>query len=146
MKRGVRDSGDTNFPSLFTKCKDIRCMFYKIAIIDGKYKTKNGTILARNCNMTCKTQDLVYVLVCKNCRHEYIVETGLAISERTNLHRNQIIHVRYRVLNVSKHIHNCSNDEFLIFPFFKCNKQCHQYREEQERKFRDLVNLSMKLF
>ena len=114
-------------------------MFCKIVITDSTYTTINGTVLTRNAPMTCKTQDLIYCLICDNCKKEYLGETGIQINERTNLHRNQIKHEKYGKLNVCKHIRTCSNEQFKIFPFHKCYKSCHIYREEMEWKYREEV-------
>ena len=125
----------------FIKCGNKQCLFCKDnAIVESTYTTKNGTTLKRNVNMTCKTMDLIYLLMCTGCREEYLGETGCTIAERTNLHRSQIKIETYRKLKVSKHVHNCSNGQFKIFPFHKCSQQSHIYREEMEMRFRNLVN------
>jgi len=129
---------DHNQPK-YTKCDSNKCIFCTIVISDDSYTTKNGTVLTRNQAMSCKSMDLLYVLICNNCKEEYVGETGVAINERTNLHRSQIITEEYRNLKVSKHIHRCGNNEFQIFPFHKCYKQCHIYREEMESHYRSII-------
>ena len=42
-------------------------------------------------------------------------------------------------MKVCKHIKTCANEQFKIFPFHKCYKSCHVYREEMEWKFREEV-------
>ena len=123
----------------FIKCTDPRCEFCKIVISDNSYITKNKQKIDRNFTMTCKTMDLLYILICAHCKAEYVGETGVPINERTNLHRNQIIHEKYRNLKVSKHIFSCRDGNFQIFPFYKCFKQCHIYREEKELEFRKII-------
>ena len=126
--------------STFSKCTDPRCQFCQLVITSSTYTTKNGTLLKRNQPMCCKTMDLIYVLICQKCKGEYVGETGVAINERTNLHRSQIIHEKYRKLKVSQHIFHCSNGLFNIFPYYKCFKQCHIYREQQELRIRKLID------
>ena len=125
----------------FDKCKNSRCKFCTENVIpDPTYTTLNGTKLVRNEKMSCKTQDLIYCLVCDGCKKEYIGETGRTIAERTNLHRSQINIEKYRKLTVSKHVNSCGNgNKFKIFPFHKCSKGDHIYREEVEGRFRAIV-------
>ena len=124
----------------FTKCKDTRCKLCTLNVIpDKKYTTKNGTTLERRTNMSCKTKDLIYVLICPTCKEEYIGETGIQLSSRMNLHRSQMTNPNYGILNVSRHLNDCGNNNFLVFPFIKCNKNCHIYREETEKHWRDIV-------
>lgn len=134
-------SNNNNSANKFTKCKDTRCLFCKENVISTEsYKTCNGTTLKRNANMTCKTQDLIYLLVCAGCKKEYIGETGVSINQRTNLHRSHVKHEHYGKLKVSKHIRTCEQkQQFHVFPFYKCNKGCHLYREEMEWKWREEV-------
>ena len=123
----------------YKKCRNSLCVFCTIAIKENTYTTKNGTILKRNQSMSCKSMDLIYLLVCKNCKEEYCGETGAQINDRANLHRSQAKNEQYRNLNVSKHIHQCAEGQFLIFPFHKCFNQCHYYREAMELHYRELI-------
>ena len=123
----------------FEKCNDKRCLLCKIVIDSPTYKTKNGTILKRNFKMTCKSRDLIYLLICFTCLSEYLGETGNKINLRTNVHRNQIEDEDYRKLKCSKHIHNCGHNKFKIFPFYQCFQNCHFFREENEKYFRSIV-------
>ena len=124
---------------MFTRCEDARCKLCENVITDKSYTTKNGTILKRNANMNCKSKDLIYVLICGTCNMEYIGETGIKLNERMNLHRSQMTNPRYRILNVSKHLNDCGNNNFKVFPFLKCYKNCNIYREETEKHWRDIV-------
>ena len=138
-KRNDHTSSQNSRPN-FVKCTDKRCTFCSnTAITDNIYSTRNNSILKRNKIIGCKTRDLLYLLICDRCKKEYVGETGCGINERTNLHRSQIKNEKYAILKVSKHVRNCGNKEFKIFPFFKCNKNCHFYREALENKFRATV-------
>ena len=108
-------------------------------IENNKYMTENGTVLTRNYNMTCKTMDLIYLLICMSCKGEYCGETGIQINERINLHRNQISNDKYRKMAVCKHVNECGNNKFYIFPFHKCFKQDHVYRETLELFYREQI-------
>ena len=123
----------------FEKCKDARCLACQQVIVSSTYKTKNGQIIKRNANLNCKSKDLLYLLICDKCKEEYNGETGIQLNLRTNLHRNQIKKKIYRKLKVSKHIHKCGKNKFSVFPFQKCYKNCHIYREEMEKNYRKII-------
>ena len=108
----------------FTKCKDTRCKLCTLNVIpDKKYTTKNGTTLERRTNMSCKTKDLIYILICPTCKEEYIGETGIQLSSRMNLYRSQMTNPNFRILNVSRHLNDCGNNNFLVFPFYKMQQK-----------------------
>lgn len=123
----------------YIPCKDPRCKTCPAVIKAKKFVTKNGTVLTRNKSMSCKSRDLMYLLICKTCRGEYCGETGDFLNLRMNLHRNQIEDSLYRKMRVSHHIHRCGKDEFEIFPFLKFHQNCHIYREEMEKHFRQII-------
>lgn len=127
-------------PGSYTPCKDSRCGTCPAVIKNRTLTTRNGTVLTRNADMNCKTRDLIYVVICKTCKKEYIGETGIETNRRMNLHRNQITNPDYRNLKVSQHIHVCGKDEFEIYPFLKCYKNCNIYREEMELHIRNKVH------
>ena len=133
-----RDHNSTETTSSqYTKCQDKRCELCKIAITTAMYTTENGTVLRRNAELTCKSRDLIYCIICPKCKGEYLGETGCTLNLRVNLHRNQIMTEKYRKLKVSSHIYDCANGDFKIFPFHKCNKDDHIYREEMEKYYRN---------
>ena len=139
-KRDNNLKNNHNIPDRkFYKCQDKRCKTCPNTITDVKYTTINGTCLKRNAPFSCQTTDIIYCLVCKKCKAEYIGETGDPLNIRMNGHRNQIKHECYRKLKVSKHINSCSNGEFQIFPFFKCRNHDHLFREAMEKHFRRLA-------
>ena len=127
----------------YSKCLDKRCMLCQQVILGQSYTTKTGKNIKCNSNMNCKTRDLIYLLICKNCKSEYVGETGTELNKRMNLHRNQIKNPDYRKLKVSRHISECGRNEFLVFPFQKCSKSCNIYREELELKFRGKIKPSL---
>ena len=137
-KRDHSTSTDEN-DGKYIPCKDPRCETCPAVIKAKTYVTKNETVLKRNAKMSCKSRDLLYLLICKTCRGEYCGETGVYLNLRTNLHRNQIEDSLYRKMKVSHHIHRCGKDDFEIFPFLKFDKNCHIYREEMEKHFREII-------
>ena len=144
------DTGGTSQDGArFNKCTDKRCQTCPVTITNSTYRCKNGTTLQRNSTMDCKSRDLVYMIICSNCENEYIGETGQTLNKRMNLHRSDIENINKPTkLQVSKHLKECAADlhtkfKFKIFPFHKCQKQSHYYREVLERDFRKLAAPSL---
>ena len=124
----------------YNKCTNKRCLTCKQVIDKDTYTTKNGTTLKRNEKMNCKSQDLIYCLICPTCKEEYIGETGIPLHKRMNLHRNQIEIEEYRNLPCSKHLYTCGKTKFKIFPFFKCKSNNNIFRHAAEKHFQDIVH------
>lgn len=73
-------------------CKSKRCQTCP-KLIQSKYFTSNVTnrkyemINHTNEIITCKSQNLVYLLTCEGCNIQYVGETTIALHERMNIHR-----------------------------------------------------------
>ena len=75
--------------------------------------------------MNCSSINVIYLLKCAGCAKRYVGQTSIALRLRINLHKNQIQHDRYRILDVSKHIWQCSNrldPKFYVMPLIKIKK------------------------
>ena len=94
-------------------------------------------------DFTCTTRNLIYLLVC-TCGLEYIGQTNLMLKQRIVLHRSQCRDPKYRFLKVSKHLHECGNDNFTVYPFYKMHEENETARVAKEqffiRKFRPQLN------
>lgn len=132
-------SSESNKERDFKRCKDPRCLFCKQVIADNSYRTTNGTILKRNKPMTCKSRDVMYYLVCSNCKAGYIGETGIPLNLRTNIHRNHTNSPKNRKLQCNEHFQTCASGNFNIFPFLKFRERNHYLRKSMEKHFRNIV-------
>ena len=76
-------------------------------------------------SMSCDVKNVVYVIICKGCKEEYVEETN-DLRKRMSVHRNHIRDPSHRILKVSRHIDNCIDVEpkFNVFPLFKMNTDC----------------------
>ena len=89
-------------------------------------------------NFTCHTKNLIYVITCANCKKQYIGETGNELRTRMNIHRQQIRQAHLTQLLVSKHIFECGNSNFNVFPFYKLNTNNAIERQVKENYFINL--------
>ena len=74
------------------RCRDSRCKtcpkliqnkYFKSNVTNRSYKVINQTQEV----ITCKSQNLVYLLCCENCNIQYTGETTIPLNERMNIHR-----------------------------------------------------------
>ena len=91
-----------------------------------------------NESMSCKTENVIYVLFCNNCPKTYIGETGQKLCTRTAEHRCHILNAAYRKLEVSHHVFECAGHlpiPFCIMPIFKMPLNCTQIERESKELF-----------
>ena len=72
--------------------------------------------------MNCTPVNLIYVITCAGCGHNYIGDMGDVLRNRVTVHKQQIRDPHTRMLGVSKHIDECAEGltpQFTIFPFYK---------------------------
>ena len=77
-------------------------------------------------------------MICNYCNAFYIGQTGNELRKRMTVHRQQIRDDNLRFLNVSKHIHSCSNGYFKSLPIYKV---CEGNNISREIKEKILINL-----
>ena len=83
--------------------------------------------------MNCRSDNVIYAMICDNCNEFYIGQTGNEHRKRMNVHRQQIRDSNLRILNVSKHIHSCFNSNFKIVPIlYKVFESSNNSREIKE--------------
>ena len=89
-------------------------------------------------SMNCTSTNLVYVITCAGCGHNYTGETGDVLRNRVTVHKQQIKDPHTRMLGVSKHIDECAaglTPQFTIFPFYKILSPSEVIRKNKERFF-----------
>ena len=110
-----RFSTDNNTINYVTKCNDKRCGTCKYIIETHEIKL-NSISIKFNETMNCASKNIIYALICQGCSEFYIGETGNTLRERTRVHKQQINDYKYRQLQVSKHVHECGQNNFNIIP------------------------------
>ena len=98
-------------------------------------------------SMNCTSTNLIYVITCAGCGHNYIRETGDVLRNRVTVHKQQIRDPHIRMLGVSKHVDECAagrTPQFTIFPFYKILIPSTGMRKDKERflilKYKPVLN------
>ena len=85
--------------------------------------------------MDYNSSNVIYKLSCNRCAAFYIGQTGDSLKKRMTVHRQQITHVAYSILGVSKHIRECGRG-FTIAPFYLLPPESGRLqRESKESMF-----------
>ena len=122
------------------KCNKPKCQICHILIEGDSYYFLNHNIPFKiKRNLTCDSQNVIYVIKCINCLSDYIGCTK-NLRERTNLHRSNINLFTNRNLPVSKHLFDCGKD-FLIMPIYQCdNKNLIQMESKFIMRYKPKLN------
>ena len=80
-----------------------------------KFKRLKKTFLLKN-SFNCESSNLIYVVICQECKEEYIGETGCLLKGRRNIYRQHM--PQYEQLVVEEHLRACGDGKFHMFPFF----------------------------
>ena len=92
-----------------SKCGKSRCGCCNNILEQSSLYFKNADKLFQiKTDMDCSSQNLLYALICGNCKKTYIGETGDVLSNRVRVHRQQIDNPSLMNLKVSHHISQCS--------------------------------------
>ena len=85
-------------------------------------------------NLDCFSNNLIYLVHCKECDKQYIGQTKRSLRLRTYNHRNNILNI-IRDSAVGNHFNQgvCTLDDFQIIPIFQCPQLAD---EETTTKFR----------
>ena len=82
--------------------------------------------------------NLIYVITCAGCGHNYIGEMGDVLRNRGTVHKQQIRDPHTRMLGVSKYIDDCAaglTPQLTIFPFYKILSPSEGMRRKQREIF-----------
>ena len=92
-----------------SKCGKSRCGCCNNILEQSSLYFKNADKLFQiKTDMDCSSQNLIYALICGNCKKTYIGETGDVLRNRVRVHRQQIDNPSLMNLKVSHHISQCS--------------------------------------
>ena len=103
---------------------------YTFSVTNETSRIKNST--------NCTSTNLVYVITCARCGHNYIGETSDILKNRVTVHKQQIRDPHTRMLGVSKHIDECAaglTPQFTIFPIYNILNSSENMRKNKEKFF-----------
>ena len=118
-----------------SKCLDPRCGTCQFILEGDLFKFKNGKTFRVNDNMSCKSKNLIYCMICPSCSEEYIGQTGTKLADRVRVHKQQIKDPTVRNTPCSAHFDNCGHGKFIIFPFYKVKSDNENLRRAKENFF-----------
>ena len=124
------------------KCNNKRCKVCDIIIEGRTFKFKNSSSLFYIKRvLNCNSKNVIYVILCENCKEEYIGCTQ-SLNHRVALHKSNIKLPQNRNLFVSKHIFQCSNGNFKIMPIYQTDDYSNITLKEQDfiDKYKPLLN------
>jgi hypothetical protein len=126
LSRGLR-----NFS--VSRCNQKRCKTCFILVEAKKYIFINNKIVYFNNNMSCLSENVIYVIFC-SCGEFYVGQTSLVFRKRITLHRQHINHPNYSILSVSNHIRMCGG-KFSVLPIYFVDSACSYVLEKMENYF-----------
>ena len=71
------------------------------------------TFLLKN-SLNCESSNLIYVVICHECKKEYIVEMGCLVKEQLNIYKQHIRQPQYQQLAVEEHLRTCGDRKFHV--------------------------------
>lgn len=71
------------------KVREIK--LWHLSLIEGPvFKFKDGQTFKVKSNVTCSMENLIYVMACNGCQHNYLGWSGKSLCSRMTMHRQQI--------------------------------------------------------
>ena len=86
----------------------------------------------------CNSSNLIYVIICPNCKEEYIGETGennTRLRDRVRVYRQHIKDAQYQMNHVEEHLRICGKGDFKIFPLLQIRCDNTDFRRMYEKLF-----------
>ena len=123
-----------------SKCADPRCGTCEYLLEGDVFSFRNGKTFRVNDNMTCKSRNLIYCMVCPSCGDEYIGQTGTKLADRVRVHKQQIRDPDVRNTPCSAHFDICGHRKFTIFPFYKVKLDNENLRKAKEISLLTFLN------
>ena len=57
-------------------------------------------------SVNCKSYNIVYLIQCLKCGHQYVGETGQCLNQRMNSHRSDVVNHKFEGKPVSRHFNS----------------------------------------
>lgn len=122
-------SDQTDMEFFSEACDGPRCLCCENIIeCSTVYGNTNDVAFRLRHDLTCDSQNIIYVITCKECSIQYIGQTGQQLRDRTNNHRADIVNCRDTVIGIHFNSNPCMLEDFKITPIF----QCPDYNNEEE--------------
>ena len=120
-------------------CGDKRCECCSHLLLSNAYKFKNVAVTFKlKTGFICDSSNLIYVVICPNCKEEYIGETDVNLTklrDRVRIYRQRIPQPHYQQLKVKGHLHTYGGGDFKIFAFLQMRSDSKALRQSSEIRF-----------
>ena len=121
------------------KCGRANCGICSYLIEGPEFTFKDGQTFKVKENLTCNSENLIYVITCCGCLENYIGQTGMSLRKRMTLHRQQIRDESTRQIPLSGYIEICAGMNLpnsKVFPIYKySDSTTEQQRINKEKQF-----------
>ena len=108
--------GDANCKK--TRGRPCGCCDYLNSCSSFRFHGSNEEFELRS-HFTCDTMNVLYVLTCPTCHHDYIGQTERTVRDRCGDHRRAISDPKYFSQGVHQHLATCGKGHFTMTPFLK---------------------------
>ena len=86
--------------------------------------------------MNCTSTNLIYIITCAGCGHNYKGKTGDVMRNRVTVHKQQIRDPHTRMLGVSKHIDECTAGSSVHYlSILQDSHPLQEHKKEQREAF-----------
>ena len=116
-----------------TKCNEPRCGTCNLIITEESISFKNGKTLRIMSDMNCQSRNIIYTIICPKCENFSIGQTE-NLRNRVTVHKEQIKHNKYRLLQVSEHLNSCNGGNFKICPIYNLYNGTRLSRRSKEKE------------
>ncbi len=114
---------DKPFKGEVNKCDKKRCGCCKFLQTGNSFFfDRAGINFNIKFDMTCSTENLLYVLTCMGCNEYYVGPISNALRDRNRVHKQQVLHPDIANCQASRHIDRCESHlpiSYKIMLFFK---------------------------
>ena len=116
--------------------KSCVCCPYLLKASSYLFKRINKVFFLKG-SFNCESRNLIYVVICKGCKEEYIGETGCLVKERISVYRRLIRQPQHQQIKVEEHLRLCSSGEIQMFPFLQIKQENKLLRKACDDYFLD---------
>ena len=122
------------------KCSDNCLLCREYLHTGGELKLKTGVVVKPNSRFECTSRNVIYIIVCLGCMEFYVGETGDIIRIRFGVHRNQSkLEYDEAPIKVDPHLRICGKGKYLVFPFYRPQRNSMIYRRCKENRWIGLL-------
>ena len=91
IPRAITAKPKTPHCDFANKCKNKKCQFCPLLDKSGRIKSsKSGREYQCKKNVTCRSNNLIYCITCKQCTKQYVGQTGDTLHKRFGAHAGSI--------------------------------------------------------